>query len=70
MVNRCDVGGTEVRDYARREGLTIVAEIPHDRAVAEAYARGALPCDASRELHDAVAKLADRLTDGGGGDPA
>lgn len=68
VVNRCDVGGTEVHDYARWEGLSIVAEIPHDRAVAEAYARGDLPCGASEALHDAVARLADGLADGRGGD--
>ncbi len=70
VVNQCDVGGSEVRDYARRENLSIVAEIPHDRAVAEAYARGALPCAASQPLNDAVARLADELIDGGGGDAA
>jgi MinD superfamily P-loop ATPase len=67
VVNRSDVGNAGVRDYARREDLTIVAEIPHDRAVAEAYARGDLPCHASRPLHDAVARLAEGVIERRGG---
>jgi MinD superfamily P-loop ATPase len=66
VVNRCDVGGDATRDYASREGLSILAEIPDDRAVAEAYARGQLPSTASRPLRDAVARLADLLAGEGG----
>lgn len=67
VVNRCDVGGESVRAYARGEGIPIIAEIPDDRAIAEAYARGAMPCGASDALRDAVEGLAGRLTDGTGG---
>ncbi|HOV84796.1 MAG TPA: ATP-binding protein [Syntrophobacteraceae bacterium] len=42
VVNRCDVGDGRIRDFARREGIPILLEIPFDRAVAEAYARGEL----------------------------
>jgi MinD superfamily P-loop ATPase len=61
IVNRCDVGGSEVRDFAKSRGLPVLAEIRDDRALAEAYARGELPSKASRALGDAVATLADRF---------
>lgn len=61
VVNRCDVGGLQVRDFAKSHALPIVAEIPEDRALAEAYARGELPSRASQALEDAVATLADRF---------
>ncbi|MBN1343204.1 MAG: ATP-binding protein [Phycisphaerae bacterium] len=40
VINRCDVGDDEVRKYCDSEGLPILVEIPDDRRVAEAYARG------------------------------
>jgi len=42
VVNRCDVGDGRIRDFSRKEGIPILLEIPFDRAVAEAYARGEL----------------------------
>lgn len=42
VVNRADVGDREVWDYCRQQRITVLAEILDDRAVAEAYARGAL----------------------------
>jgi MinD superfamily P-loop ATPase len=70
VINRCDVGSGAVRDYLRDEGLPIVGEIPDDRAIAEAYARGDPPCSVSQALGGAVAQLADWVVDFGGGDPA
>jgi len=43
VVNRSDIGGGSARAFCDERGLPIVAEIPNDRAVAEAYARGVLP---------------------------
>ena len=43
VVNRADIGNADVRGYCRDEGLEVFIEIPNDRAVAEAYARGRLP---------------------------
>jgi len=42
VVNRADAGDREVWDYCRRQRIAILAEIPDDRAVAEAYSRGEL----------------------------
>jgi MinD superfamily P-loop ATPase len=42
VINRADSGDRETRRYARAEGLPVLAEIPDDRRVAEAYSRGEL----------------------------
>jgi MinD superfamily P-loop ATPase len=43
VVNRSDGHDEEVEKLAEERGLEIVARIPDDRRIAEAYARGALP---------------------------
>lgn len=48
VVNRFDVGDDRVRDYCRDEGIDILAEIPNDREVAEAYSRGKIPLSIPR----------------------
>jgi len=40
VINRSDIGDQEVRTYCEAEGLPVLAEMPDDRRVAEAYARG------------------------------
>jgi MinD superfamily P-loop ATPase len=43
VINRSDGHDEGVEELARQHGIEIVARIPDDRRVAEAYARGALP---------------------------
>jgi len=42
VVNRCDIGNDELYLFCRRENIPILAEIPHDRRIAESYSRGGL----------------------------
>lgn len=42
LINRADAGDREVWQYCQRQGIPILAEIPDDRTVAEAYSRGEL----------------------------
>lgn len=49
IVNRAGSGDARVQQYCQREGISIVCEIPDDRRVAEAYARGILAVDAIPE---------------------
>ena len=42
VINRADIGDNRVKDYCRNEGISILAEIPHDRRAAEVYSRGEL----------------------------
>lgn len=40
VINRADMGDDRVRQYARREQLPVLLEIPFDRRIAETYSRG------------------------------
>ena len=40
VVNRGGAGDERVRDFCSKEGISVLATIPDDRAVAEAYSRG------------------------------
>ncbi|NLF67591.1 MAG: P-loop NTPase [Candidatus Anammoximicrobium sp.] len=57
VVNRADAGDREVWEYCRRQGIAILAEIPDDRAVAEAYSRGELAAVAVPRFQERVAGL-------------
>ncbi|HVO12891.1 MAG TPA: ATP-binding protein [Vicinamibacteria bacterium] len=46
VVNRVGLGDARVQRYCETEGLPLLAEIPDDRRVAEAYSRGELMLDA------------------------
>lgn len=40
VINRADMGDDAVKEYAAKEGLPVLMEIPFDRSIAEAYSRG------------------------------
>ncbi len=42
IINRSDMGNDQVREYACRENLPVLLEIPFDRRIAEAYSVGKL----------------------------
>ena len=42
VLNRSDVGDKEVQEYCDQRGIPLLAEIPHDRRIAEGYSRGHL----------------------------
>lgn len=46
VINRADVGNDEVRLYCSRNDIKVLAEIPDDRRVAEAYSQGRMICEA------------------------
>jgi MinD superfamily P-loop ATPase len=49
VVNIADVGDGGVERYCREQGIAILARIPYDRAVAEAYSRGKTIVEAKPE---------------------
>jgi len=49
VINRSDIGNNDVREYAEKEKLPILMEIPFDRKIAEAYSRGILIVSAMPE---------------------
>jgi MinD superfamily P-loop ATPase len=63
VINRADAGDDRVRRYCQRQRIPVLAEIPDDRAVAEAYSRGQLICQTVRSLRERIAELFVRLND-------
>jgi MinD superfamily P-loop ATPase len=57
VVNRADLANGEVRQYCARKRIPVLGEIPDDRAVAEAYSRGELACQAVPGYRDRIDEL-------------
>ena len=64
VLNRCDIGDDQVRQYCASQRIAILAEIADDRAVAEAYSRGQLACDAVPSFAGHIRALLNRLSNG------
>lgn len=61
VINRADAGDDRVREYCDGNRISVLAEIPDDRAVAEAYSRGQIICQAVPMLRNRIAALLERL---------
>ncbi|MBW2263363.1 MAG: ATP-binding protein [Deltaproteobacteria bacterium] len=61
VVNRADLGSPHVLDLLEKEGLEVLASIPHERAIAEAYAHGEMALDVSPSLRRAIESLERRI---------
>lgn len=61
VVNRADRGDREVWRYCEREGIDIVAEIPDDRAVAEACSQGDLAAEKIPGMAERLCALLDAV---------
>ncbi|MFZ0927536.1 MAG: ATP-binding protein [Syntrophobacteraceae bacterium] len=71
VVNRAGTGNREVYRFCEEKGISILAEVPFERAVAEAYARGRVIADLSAEfrqvfasMHAKICELAERPVPG------
>jgi len=64
VINRAGFGDQETQKYCRGQGIEILAEIPDDRRVAEAYSRGDLACEVVPEFRACMEELLARLCDG------
>jgi MinD superfamily P-loop ATPase len=58
VINRAGLGDRSVYDYCRDTGLPILAEIPFDRSLAEAYARGQVVAQALTAMQPLFCDLA------------
>jgi MinD superfamily P-loop ATPase len=66
VINRAGLGDRRVYNYCQTSGLEILAEIPFDRRIAEAYAQGRIIADTStviRRLFTALMAAARRMND-------
>lgn len=61
VLNRADPDDSTVQEYCRCESIPLLAELPDDRAAAEAYARGNLFFETLPEWHKRFAALWNRM---------
>jgi MinD superfamily P-loop ATPase len=61
LINRADVGDSQTRRYCQQQRIDVLAEIPDDRQVAEAYSRGEMVCDAIPRYRDPYRDLLTRI---------
>jgi len=61
VINRADLGDSRVQEYAEREGLEILMQIPFERRFAEAYSRGQSIVDVSPEWREKFQRLYVRI---------
>jgi len=61
VINRADMGDDRVERYCATECLPILERWPHDRRVAEAYARGMLAVEAIPDMATSIQALANAI---------
>ncbi len=61
VVNRADLGEEDIHGYCRRLNLPVLAEIPHDRRIARAYAQGTVVAAELPERKDLFDRLATEI---------
>ncbi len=61
IINRAGSGDGQTAEYCRMQGVEVLATIPDDRRVAEAYSRGVLASEAMPEIRTRMEQLLARL---------
>ena len=61
VINRAGLGERSIYDYCRNMNIPILAEIPFDRRIAEAYSRGSIVAVALPEMKSVFAGVIARL---------
>lgn len=61
VINRCNIGDNKLIDYCYSETIDILAQIPDDRKIAEAYSKGQLIVNALPEYRKHFTELFDKI---------
>lgn len=61
VINRAGLGDNEIQQFCRERKIPVLAEIPYDRAIAEAYSKGQIIADISENMHGLFVALQDRI---------
>lgn len=61
VINRCDLGDAQVHDFCVKNQIPLLAELPFDRRVAEAYAAGKIPVMAVPDIATVYRRLYQRI---------
>lgn len=67
VVNRAGLGNSEIYEYCQAKNLDILAEIPYDRQIAEAYANGIIISESSDKMKHIFLELAKKIKQKAGG---
>jgi len=62
VINRADMGDHQTVRYCESNRIEIIATIPDDRRIAEAYSRGAMICEALPEYQSLFEKFLKKIT--------
>jgi MinD superfamily P-loop ATPase len=57
VINRADLGDDRVREYAAKEHIPVLMEMPFSREIAETYSRGELLVEAAPEWREQFSRL-------------
>ncbi len=63
VINRSDIGNNEVWEYAEKEKIPVLMEIPFNRKIAEAYSRGHLIVEEMPEFNENFIGLFNKIKD-------
>jgi MinD superfamily P-loop ATPase len=61
VINRSDIGDDKVKEYAARENIPVLMEIPFDRKIAEAYSTGRMIVEAMPEWKEKFRALYNKM---------
>jgi MinD superfamily P-loop ATPase len=61
VINRSDLGDKKVKQYADRENIPILMELPFDRQIAEAYSRGDMIVEVMPEWKERFLALYEKI---------
>ena len=61
VINRAGLGTRHIYDFCREKNIPLLAEIPFDRAIAEAYSQGRIITDVSGELKAIFSSLREKI---------
>jgi MinD superfamily P-loop ATPase len=64
VINRSGLGDAGVENFCRDQGLTILAQIPFHRDIAQAYSRGCIVADSADWIKDIFIDLASKIRQG------
>ena len=61
VINRAGLGDGSVAEFCREQGIPVLAEIPFERAIAEAYSQGRVVAEVGPEYRRTFTGLRDAL---------
>lgn len=61
VINRADIGNSDVLEYAKKENLPVLMEIPFDRKIAQIYSNGDLIAEKIPEYKDKFIAMFDKI---------